>query len=86
MLKDMSRRVTNRSRMSEESLKFALERLLADFNSIEKNLGVKLGPVSLRHRKHENITSNFFISYLERKDHEARAYLIDAAKVRNFLG
>jgi hypothetical protein len=41
---------------------------------------------ALTQRKHENLTNNFLISYLEGEDTEAKKALIEAAKLRRCLG
>ncbi|MGC8934761.1 MAG: phosphoenolpyruvate carboxylase [Thermoproteota archaeon] len=62
-----------------------LKRIIEDLNILEKNLGIRVGPRSLRSRLHYNLSNNFLISLLT-DEKEARRYVVEAARVRKFLG
>ena len=83
---EMYKQVSRRAGVEEGRLKSALTELLLDLKVVEEKLGIKLGPKSLAQRKYENIVSNFFISYMERDDEEAKRYLEEAARLRKCLG
>jgi phosphoenolpyruvate carboxylase len=86
MLVSNYKQVAERANMSEDILKDVLTKILSDLNTSESNLGIKLGPRNLTHRKYENATSNFLISYIEKDDKGAMKYLMEAAKIRRCLG
>ena len=86
MLMEMHPRVAKRAGMNVDTLRLALTRVLADLKTVEEKMDTKLGPRTLEHRKHENFTNNFLISYLEDEETEARKALIEAAKIRRCLG
>jgi phosphoenolpyruvate carboxylase len=86
MLMEMHPKVAKRASMNVDSLRLALTRILADLKAVEEKIDTKLGPRTLEHRKHENLTNNFLISYLEGEDTEARKALVEAAKLRRCLG
>jgi phosphoenolpyruvate carboxylase len=85
-LMDMYKPVARRAEMKEEKLRSALTELSLDLRVTQENLGIKLGPKNLTHRKYENTVSNFLISYIERDDEEAKGYLEEAARIRKCLG
>jgi hypothetical protein len=72
--------------MNEDILKDTLTKILSDLNITESSLNIKLGPKSLTHRKHENATSSFLISYIEKDDKEAINYFVESARIRRCLG
>jgi phosphoenolpyruvate carboxylase len=86
MLMEMHSRVAKRANMNADNLHLALTRILADLKAVEERLGIKLGPQTLEHRKHENFTNNFLINYLEGEETETRKALIEAATIRRCLG
>jgi len=86
MLMEMHPKVAKRAGMNVDSLRLALTRILADMKAVEEKLDIKLGPRTLNHRKHENFTNNFLISYLEGEELEARKAIVEAAKLRKCLG
>jgi len=86
MLMDMYEKAAARAGMSEDKLRVALAKIVSDLKTVEEKLGVKLGPRTPMHKRHENFTNNFLISYLEREDEEARKALVEAAKLRRCLG
>jgi phosphoenolpyruvate carboxylase len=86
MLMGMHKEVARRAGMDGEQLSLALTRLLLDINVAQEDFGIKFGPRNLTHRKYENTTSNFLISYMERNDEEAKDYLEEAAQLRRSLG
>jgi len=85
-LMDMYKQVSRRAGAEEQRLRSALTELLLDLKVVEEKLGIKLGPKILAQRKYENIVGNFFISYMERDDEEAKGYLEEAARLRRCLG
>jgi phosphoenolpyruvate carboxylase len=86
MLMAMHPRIAKRANMNVDTLRLALTRILADLKTVEESLDLKLGPRTSTHRKHENFTNNFLISYLENEDKEAKKALVEAAKLRKCLG
>jgi phosphoenolpyruvate carboxylase len=85
-LMELYKEVSRRAGVNEDKLRSALTELLLDLKVVEEKLGIRLGPKSLVQRKYENIVGNFFISYMERDDEEARGYLEEAAWLRRCLG
>ena len=85
-LMDMRKKAAQRAGMNENKLKIVLTRILNDLKAVEEKVGIKLGPRSPTQKRHENFTSNFLISYLEREDDEAKKALIESAKLRRCLG
>jgi hypothetical protein len=79
-------KIAKRAGMNVDSLRLALTRILADLKAVEEKIDTKLGPRTLTQRKHENLTNNFLISYLEGEDTEAKKALVEAAKLRRCLG
>jgi phosphoenolpyruvate carboxylase len=86
MLMGLHPRIARRANMNVDNLRLALTRILADLKTIEEHFDLKLGPRSSTHRKHENFTNNFLISYLENEDTEAKKAIVEAAKLRKCLG
>jgi phosphoenolpyruvate carboxylase len=86
MLVEIHQKVPKRARANGEKLKIALTNVLTDLQTAEEKLGIKLGPRTLTQKRHENFANNFLISYLERKDEEAKKALVEAAKLRRCLG
>jgi phosphoenolpyruvate carboxylase len=78
--------VARRVGMPEDQLREALSLVMADLQAADEALGVRLGPRSLGERKHDNYANNFLISFLAREEGEARAALLEAAKLRRCLG
>jgi phosphoenolpyruvate carboxylase len=72
--------------MSGEAVKQALKNTSDDLKTVEEKFGIKLGPKSVSGRKHENFTSNFLLSYLQKEDAEAKKALLESAKLRKGLG
>lgn len=85
-LMDMRKKAAQRAGMNENKLKIVLTRILDDLKAVEEKVGIKLGPRSPSQKRHENFTSNFLISYLEREDDEAKKALVESAKLRRCLG
>ncbi|HEY4699597.1 MAG TPA: phosphoenolpyruvate carboxylase, partial [Nitrososphaerales archaeon] len=86
MLLDMYQDFASRVPMSKEKLKYSLTLIMADFKVIEEKLSLRLGSRTLSHRKHENLVSNFLISYHEKEDNETMRSLLEAASIRKGLG
>ncbi|MCP8306125.1 MAG: phosphoenolpyruvate carboxylase [archaeon] len=86
MLTHMHKEVARRAGMEGEKLRLTLSKLLKSFSIVEENFGIKLGPRSLDEKKHENITSNFLISYIEHNNGEMQKHLVEAAMIRRSLG
>ena len=86
MLMDMHEKAAARAGMGEDKLKLALTKIMGDLKTVEEKLSIKLGPSTPTHRRHENFTNNFLISYLEREDEDAKKALVEAAKLRRCLG
>ncbi len=86
MLMEMHQKVAERAGTSREKIRTALTRILADLQTAEEKLGIKLGPRTPTQKRHENFANNFLIAYLEREDDEARKALVEAAKMRRCLG
>lgn len=86
MLMEMHQKAAERARASEEKIKTGLTRILADLQTAEEKLGIKLGPRTPTQKRHENFANNFLIAYLENEDGEARKALVEAAKMRRCLG
>ncbi|MBO3802101.1 MAG: phosphoenolpyruvate carboxylase [Candidatus Brockarchaeota archaeon] len=78
--KEFYENITKKFRVEE-----GLRRIMEDISILEKNLGIKVGPRSLRSRLHYNLSNNFLISLLTDKK-EAKRYVVEAARVRRFLG
>ncbi len=86
MLIEMCQAVAKRVGMGEDKLKNAFSMILEDLNVVEAKLGIKLGPMGMAQRKHENFTNNFLLSYLQKQDIEAKTALTESAKLRKCLG
>jgi len=86
MLIEMRSQMAKRANMKEEKIKNALTNILEDLQTVEENIGVKLGPKGVSQRKHENFTNNFLLSYLQKEDTEAKKALLESAKLRKCLG
>ncbi|MBC7112767.1 MAG: phosphoenolpyruvate carboxylase [Candidatus Methanomethyliales bacterium] len=86
LLRHESKRVAKRAGMDEECLKEVIKDILGDLESIERTLGIKLGPTNHLQMKHENFANNFLISYLEGDHVAASTSLLEAAKTRRCLG
>jgi len=86
MLLDMYQDFASRVPMNKENLKHSLTLIMADFKAIEEKLSIHLGSRTLSHRKHENLVSNFLISYYEKEDKDAKISLLEAASIRKGLG
>jgi len=86
MLMEEYKVVAKRAGMAEEQLKSALSKLLIDLQTVEEQLGIKLGPINLTQRKYENTVSNFLISHIEQNHENAKEYLEEAARLRECLG
>ena len=86
MLMDLYQKVAERAGMSEEKLKDALAKLLDDLSAVEEGLGIKFGPRSMTQRKHENLSNNFLISYIEQEDSEARTFCLEIGRLRRCIG
>lgn len=86
LLLEMKSLLSKRANMSEETAKQALQNTSDDLKTVEEKLGIKLGPRSVCGRKHENFTSNFLLSYLQKEDAEAKKALLESAKLRKGLG
>jgi hypothetical protein len=86
MLMEMHQKVAERAGASREKIRTALTRILADLQTAEEKLDIKLGPRTPTQKRHENFANNFLIAYLEREDDEARKSLVETAKMRRCLG
>jgi len=86
MLLENHQKFSERARANVEKLKIALKNILIDLQTAEDKLGIKLGPLTLTQKRHDNFANNFLISYIERKDEEAKKALVEAAKLRRCLG
>ncbi|MGQ9718727.1 MAG: phosphoenolpyruvate carboxylase [Nitrososphaerales archaeon] len=86
MLINNYKQVAKRANMSEDLLKDTLTKILSDLNISESSLNIKLGSKSLTHRKYENATSSFLVSYIEKDDKEAINYFVESARIRGCLG
>ena len=86
MLMEMHKETAKRSCSDVDKLKLGLTRILDDLRAVEEKLDMKIGPRSLDHKKHENFTNNFLISYLAKEEVEARKALVEAAQIRRCLG
>jgi phosphoenolpyruvate carboxylase len=86
MLTELSQITAKRSGMSEDQLKDALASLIEDLNAAEQKLNIKLGPRGFSQRRHENFSNNFLLSFLQKQDAEAKAALVESAKLRRCLG
>jgi phosphoenolpyruvate carboxylase len=60
--------------------------LMELLDTVEAIMKIKLGPATLKHRKHENYVNNFLISFLENSEEEAKKFLVESAKLRRCLG
>lgn len=86
LLRDSCELVAKNAGISGEKLRGVLNEVLSGLETIEKALGIKLGPKSSAERKHENFANNFLISYIEGDKAGASAFLLEAAKTRKCLG
>ena len=86
MIIDAHPRVARRAKMSRDKLKAALGGLMSDLAAVEDSLSVKLGPRGSMSKKYENFINNFFISYLERQDGDAKTAFVEAARLRRCIG
>ncbi len=86
MLIEMSHKTAKKANMGEEKLRSAFTNMLGDLKTAEEKLSIKLGPIGVSGRKHENFTNNFLLSYIQNEDDEARKALIESAKLRKCLG
>jgi phosphoenolpyruvate carboxylase len=86
MLLEMRIQLAKRANMTEETVRKAMQNSLEDLKTVEEELNVKLGAKSVCGRKHENFTSNFLLSYLQKEDQEAKKALLESAKIRKCLG
>lgn len=86
LIRHDSKGVARRSGMDEQHLRDVLKVVLSDLESIERNLGIKLGPRRYLQIKHENFANNFLISYIEGDNASALTSLLEAAKTRRCLG
>jgi len=86
LLRHESKKIAKRAGIEEERLKEVLRDILGDLESIERTLGIKLGPANHLQMKHENFANNFLISYLEGDHVAASTSLLEAAKTRRCLG
>ena len=66
-------------------LKGVIPEIMKDLELLEHMTGIKAGPKSLDHRKHENITNNILIS-LAKKPSDTTRYIVEAARTRHSLG
>ena len=86
MMMEMHQKVAKVAGIESERFREALGKLVADLSAVEESLSVKLGPRDNVSKKHENFTSNFLISYIEKEDADARDAFIQAARLRRSLG
>ena len=62
-----------------------LKEILDDIKTAESLFNLKLDSKNIDKKRYENITNTFIISVLK-YPHEAKRYLVEAAKLRKFLG
>jgi phosphoenolpyruvate carboxylase len=86
MMMEMHQKVAKLAGIDSERFRESLGKLISDLSAVEESLSVKLGPRDNTSRKHENFTSNFLISYIEKEDSDARDAFIQAARLRKSLG
>jgi len=69
--------------------RFGLEQvipeIMKDLQFLEENMGLKLGPRSPDHRRHENIANSVLISLIDEPTEIGR-YIVEAARIRRSLG
>jgi len=85
-LMDTHKLVARRANTEEGMLRSALSELLLDLEFAKENLGVKLGPRNMTHRRYESILGDFLSSYQEGDSKRTQSCLIEAAKIRRCLG
>jgi len=78
--KDFLNKFTKRFKIEE-----ALRRIEEDIKVIEENIGIKLGPKSIRGKMHYNLSNSFLLSLVQEGENP-RKYLVEAARIRRFLG
>jgi phosphoenolpyruvate carboxylase len=86
MMMEMHQKVAKVAGIESERFRESLGKLVSDLSAVEESLSVKLGPRDNTSKKHENFTSNFLISYVEKEDTDARDAFIQAARLRRSLG
>lgn len=86
LIKDSCKLLAEKTGMNVDNLRKAINEVLSDLNTVEKTLGIKLGPRTSLEKKHENFVNNFLLSYIEGDDAGASASLVEAAKIRRCLG
>ena len=86
MLLDMHEKAAERAGADPGKLKVALGKVLGDLQAVEETFGVKLGPLSLNQKRHENFANNFLLAWLEGEHDEAKKALVESARLRNCLG
>jgi phosphoenolpyruvate carboxylase len=86
MVMEMHPKVAKVAGMSPHKLKESLGSLMSDLSAVEEVFSLKLGPTSNQSKRHENFINNFFISYMQKEDEDARQSYNQAARLRRSLG
>jgi len=74
-------RVTRKYGLAE-----GLTMVVNDIEVLEQNFGIRSGSRTLSERRYSNIVNNILLSFAEGDREEVRKYVLEAAKIRKFLG
>jgi len=68
-------------------LRSVVAEILSDIQELENRIGIKVGPRTLSHRKHQNITNNTLIALAEESTHsDVTRYIVESGRLRFSLG
>jgi len=69
------------------NLKSVIAQILSDIEEVETRLGTRLGPRTLSHRKHQNISNNTLIALAEEAGGtDVARYIVESGRLRYSLG
>jgi len=78
-MKEVVEKVTRRS-----GLERVIPEIVKDLQFLEENIGLKLGPRSPDHKRHENIANSILISLIDESTEIGR-YIVEAIRIRRSL-
>jgi len=68
-------------------LRSVVTEILSDIQELENRVGIKVGPRTLSHRKHQNIANNTLIAFAEESTHsDVTRYIVESGRLRFSLG
>ncbi len=68
-------------------LKTVVAEILSDIEELENRTGIKVGPRTLSHRKHQNIANNTLIALAEEASStDVTRYIVESGRLRFSLG